>query len=159
MESFPTETYAVQTAGFYDLLCSCSGITDTLTGADTWTVRNHTAHLIDSASNNHQRFVRLQLAERVTFPGYEAEPWVNVSGTENMEFGRLALLWKLYNEYLLEVVRSIRKDCLAHEWERDGGTEPVTLEFLVTDYYAHMAVHEQMIRGIAAAAQLQAEEK
>jgi hypothetical protein len=35
---------------------------------DDWSSKEITGHLIDSASNNHQRFVRLQLLEHLTFP-------------------------------------------------------------------------------------------
>jgi len=35
-----------------------------------WSRKEILGHLIDSASNNHQRFVRTQLASEVSFPGY-----------------------------------------------------------------------------------------
>ncbi len=33
-------------------------------------------HLIDSASNNHQRFVRAQFSDDLVFPGYDQDAWV-----------------------------------------------------------------------------------
>lgn len=137
---------------FYEMLARNEDIADTRTGADTWTIRNHVAHLIDSASNNHQRFVRLQLTQNVVLPGYEAEPWVDASGIRQMKFTQLILLWKLYNEYLLELIGNIKEDCLAHTWQPENGGSPITLEFLVKDYYSHMKVHEGVIAAIAAAA-------
>ena len=38
--------------------------------ADKWSLKEMVGHLIDSASNNHQRFVRLQLTDQLTFPDY-----------------------------------------------------------------------------------------
>jgi hypothetical protein len=102
--------------------------------------------------DNHQRFVRLQLAQNVELPGYEAELWVDTSGIRQMNFGQLILLWKLYNEYLIELIGNIQKDSLAHTWQPEDGSSILTLEFLVRDYYSHMKVHENMIEAIAAAA-------
>ncbi|MCK9169103.1 MAG: DinB family protein [Treponema sp.] len=150
MEHFPVETYLKQVTGFYELLAGLEDIADIHTDADTWTIRNHVAHLIDSASNNHQRFVRLQLSPSIVFPSYEAEPWVDTSRIRQMDFRQLILLWKLYNEYLLEIIRTIPEDCLMHTWQPENGRSPLTLEFLVQDYYVHMKIHEKMIGEIAA---------
>ena len=35
-------------------------------------------HLIDSAVNNHARFVRAQLQDDLVFPGYDQDGWVRV---------------------------------------------------------------------------------
>jgi hypothetical protein len=153
MGYFPTDAYQNQITDFYGLLIRCTTIADVHTDADTWTIRNHVAHLIDSASNNHQRFVRLQLAQNVELPGYEAEQWVTASDIRLMKFGQLILFWKLYNEYLIELIGNIQKDSLAHTWQRENGGSPLPLEFLVSDYYSHMKVHESMIADIAAAAE------
>ena len=44
------------------------GITAVKLSADRWSLREIVGHLIDSASNNHQRFVRLQGVNSVTVP-------------------------------------------------------------------------------------------
>src|SRR2546423_3704276 len=41
-----------------------------------WSAKETLGHLIDSASNNHQRFVRAQFTDELVFPGYEQERWV-----------------------------------------------------------------------------------
>jgi hypothetical protein len=43
-----------------------------------WSARQLLGHLIDSASNNHSRFVRAQFVEDLAFPGYDQEQWVAV---------------------------------------------------------------------------------
>ena len=149
MGYFPTDAYQNQVTNFYELLVRETSAADIHTDADTWTIRNHVAHLIDSASNNHQRFVRLQLVQNVVFPGYEAEQWMAASDIRLMKFNQLILFWKLYNEYLIELISTIQKDCLTHTWQQEDGGISFTLEFLVRDYYSHMKVHEKMIVDIA----------
>ena len=43
-----------------------------------WSPREIVGHLIDSAANNHQRFVRGQLHDDLVFLGYAQEDWVRV---------------------------------------------------------------------------------
>jgi len=43
---------------------------------DKWSLREIMGHLIDSASNNHQRFVRLQFGDMLDFPAYDGEEWI-----------------------------------------------------------------------------------
>ncbi len=38
---------------------------------DDWSPAEVLGHLIDSAANNHQRFVRAQFTDDLVFPGYE----------------------------------------------------------------------------------------
>lgn len=152
MGYFPTDAYQNQITDFYELLVRCTTIADVHTDADSWTIRNHVAHLVDSASNNHQRFVRLQLAQNVVLPGYEAEQWVAESDIRLIKFNQLILFWKLYNEYLIELIGTIQKDSLTHTWQPEDGGRAFTLEFLVRDYYSHMKIHEKMITDIAVAA-------
>ena len=40
---------------------------------DKWCPREIVGHLIDSASNNHQRFVRARFQDDLVFPGYEQD--------------------------------------------------------------------------------------
>ena len=44
-----------------------------------WSTKEILGHLVDSAANNHQRFVRLQLEPEIRLPGYEQDGWVRVS--------------------------------------------------------------------------------
>src|SRR5436305_2922886 len=43
-----------------------------------WSPKEIIGHLIDSASNNHQRFVRTQFRDDLAFLGYQQEAWVKV---------------------------------------------------------------------------------
>lgn len=46
----------------------------------TWSVKEIVGHLIDSASNNLQRFVRLQVSDSLVFPDYsqDNDAWVSI---------------------------------------------------------------------------------
>ena len=44
--------------------------------SDAWTLTEIVGHLVDSASNNHQRFAWLRQGNLENFPAYDAESWV-----------------------------------------------------------------------------------
>src|SRR5258707_259160 len=46
--------------------------------AEKWSRKEILGHLIDSAANNHQRFVRLQIEAILTLPSYRQPDWVRV---------------------------------------------------------------------------------
>jgi len=106
---------------------------------DAWTLGEIVGHLIDSASNNHQRFARLRLGPLEGFPGYEAESWVRAQGYAAMPFQELARLWSAYNGLLLRLAASTPVEAYGNAWAKPEG--PVTLEFLVTDYFRHLDHH------------------
>jgi hypothetical protein len=104
-----------------------------------WSVKQIVCHLVDSASNNHQRFTRLQQTERLLFPAYDPEAWVAKEDPRELPWGTLLGLFKLYNAFILHLVRHLDSTCLGHVWSTDKGDK--TLEFLVRDYYAHLDWH------------------
>src|SRR5215831_2492954 len=69
-----------------------------------WSPKQILGHLIDSAANNHLRFVRAQLANDFTFPGYEQERWVDVQRYDSSSWTDLVQLWSYYNLHLLHLM-------------------------------------------------------
>ena len=108
--------------------------------AGGWTKKELLGHLVDSASNNHQRFVRLQLADDLRLPKYEQEGWVRVQQYRTTDWLSLVELWSAYNLHLARVMMAATPETLAHTC-RVGDGEPVTLQFLMEDYIAHMHHH------------------
>jgi len=106
---------------------------------DAWTLGEILGHLIDSASNNHQRFARLRLGDLENFPAYETEAWVAAQAYADCDFATLAGLWTGYNAYLLHLAATTPPDARQNAWIRPDGRQ--TLEFLVADYYDHMFLH------------------
>jgi len=111
---------------------------------DKWSLREILGHLVDSASNNHQRFVRLQEVERLQFPGYQAERWIEIQRPNGLPWPTLVSLWESYNDLLLHLAATVRPECLGNAWESTQG--PRTLEWLIADYYRHLGEHAQHFR-------------
>ncbi|MBU1001803.1 MAG: DinB family protein [Proteobacteria bacterium] len=112
---------------------------------DAWTLAEIVGHLLDSASNNHQRFARLRLGDLENFPGYEAESWVAAQGYDACDFQPLATLWASYNALLLHLAATTPESAGKNAWIRTDG--PQTLEFLITDYYSHLRLHTDHYNG------------
>ena len=109
-----------------------------------WSKKEIIGHLIDSASNNHQRFVRVQLYDELDLPGYEQERWVAVQDYQNAAWAELLVLWKVFNEHLLRIIALIPDEELGRRFRVAGG-EPVTLGYWVEDYLQHMQKHLRQI--------------
>ncbi len=121
------------------LLQTPENLTDTKLSEDSWTLKEIIGHLIDSASNNHQRFVRLQFGDLLDFPGYNGEEWIRCQRYSDMEWKDIITLWYSYNCILLEVIKNINPDSLQNVWIHDENA--YSLEYLVSDYYKHMELH------------------
>jgi hypothetical protein len=106
---------------------------------DAWTLKEMVGHLIDSASNNHQRFIRLQLQNTLQFPGYDAEEWKTVSQIKKIEFPLLVDLFRTYNILLLHLIAHMDESALDNVWDR--GQEKKSLRSIVEDYFEHMKWH------------------
>ena len=125
--------------------------------AQTWSRKEIIGHLIDSASNNHQRFVRAQFTDELVFAGYEQENWVRVQNYQGEDWTELVQLWKLYNQHILHLVSHIpeetrtklRRKHNLHQIASDtiSENEPVTLDFFIRDYLDHMKKHLGQILG------------
>jgi hypothetical protein len=118
--------------------------------AGGWSRKQVLGHLIDSASNNHQRFVRAALQGSLDFPAYEQAGCVRVQAVEEAPWTTLIALWTSYNRYLVHVIAHLPTDKLEAPC-RIGSGEPVTLRFLVEDYLRHLLHHLGQI-GVALAA-------
>lgn len=110
---------------------------------DDWSVKQIVGHLIDSAANNHQRFVRAQ-AGPVVLPGYDQNAWVDAQGYQEHVWPDLLEFWVRYNHQLSRVIRRIPAAALGTEC-RIGADDPVTLGFLVEDYLSHLEHHLRQV--------------
>jgi hypothetical protein len=112
-----------------------------------WSRKQLLGHLIDSASNNHQRFVRASLQPSLDFPGYDQDGCVRVQAPQEAEWPLLISLWAAYNRYLAHVIAHLPDEKLDTLCQI-GPAEPVTLRFLATDYLTHLLHHLRQI-GVA----------
>ena len=109
-------------------------------GPDRWAPKEVLGHLIDSAGNNHQRFVRGQLLPSVDSPGYTQESWVAVQAYCAEPWVDLIALWLLFNRHLLHIMRHAREDALNTPISI-GGEPPVPLSSVMADYVRHLDHH------------------
>jgi len=116
---------------------------------DKWSLKESLGHLVDSAGNNHQRFVRAQLAGALAFPGYAQTDWVKAQDYAGEAWENLVELWCAYNRHLAHVVGRMTEGARAVEC-RIGENPPVSLEALVADYIRHVEHHLERMPGGAA---------
>ena len=122
---------------------------------DEWSPVEVLGHLIDSAANNHQRFVRAQFTDDLEFSGYEQEQWVNSQKYRDESWSEVIQLWSSYNLHLLHVVSVIPEDVLTKARARHtldqiafnlvDKSDPATLEYLIRDYLVHLRHHLDQI--------------
>jgi hypothetical protein len=124
--------------------------------ATAWSIKEIIGHLIDSAANNHQRFVRAASQEELVFPGYEQDDWVRTQAYGSAPWEPLVMLWQSYNLHLARVmatmpasVRERRRE--THNFHQIGfrtfsADQPVTLDDLMEDYVVHLEHHLAQVR-------------
>ena len=116
-----------------------------------WSARQLLGHLIDSAANNHGRFVRAQFVEDLVFPGYDQERWVAAQHYDGEAWSTLVELWRLYNDHLAHIIDHIPEAVLlrlrsSHTLEVIAfhpvkADEPASLDYLIRDYIGHLQHH------------------
>jgi DinB superfamily len=112
--------------------------------ASQWSKKEVLGHLIDSAANNHQRFVRAQIDGALIFPGYAQDGWNRAQQYQSESWANLVALWASYNRHLAHVMAAIPDEAGLNLCVIGSGAA-VTLEFLVTDYLTHLEHHLQQI--------------
>ncbi len=98
-------------------------------------------HLIDSACNNHQRFIRLQQSKEVSFPVYEPNEWVDRGGYNDVTWQLLIDLWANYARVLAALVERVPENLMANRWKEMG----LTLKLIADDNVVHMNHHLKQI--------------
>jgi hypothetical protein len=120
-----------------------------------WTRKEVIGHLIDSATNNHGRFVRAQLDDALVFTGYAQDDWVRVQRYRDAGWGPLVDLWYGINSHLAHVMRSaaedeLRRPRVEHNLHvtafRPVPTDaPATLGWFMQDYVEHLRHHLRQV--------------
>ena len=103
-------------------------------------------HLIDSASNNHQRFVRLQISGQLEFPDYNQQAWTQIQCYREEAWPQLIALWQHFNLHLAHLIAITPQNNL-HLSCTIGDNAPATLKGLMEDYVAHLRHHLVQIFG------------
>jgi hypothetical protein len=145
--TFRTELNALQQR----LAAVSPSVADTPWSPGKWTRKQIVGHLLDSAANNRQRFVRAAIHGSYTGPAYAQDRWVAAHGYEDQPWEILLEWWKIEHQILLAVVDRIPEDRLQTACSV-GDNAPVTLQFLVEDYITHQQWHMRQIESLTAGA-------
>lgn len=107
-----------------------------------WSKKEILGHLIDSATNNHQRFVRGQFEDTPEI-AYDQNNWNTFNFYQEIEAKQIIEFWTSYNRQLLEIMKRIAPERLTNEIK--VGENSLTLAFLVVDYVEHLDHHLKQI--------------
>lgn len=120
-----------------------------------WSPKEILGHLIDSASNNHQRFVRAQFTEALVFPGYDQAAWVQAQRYQQADWEELLTCWAAFNRRLAHVIAAVPAEVAArprqqhnlHQiaWQTVPEATPATLAYFMQDYVGHLRHHLRQI--------------
>jgi len=120
-----------------------------------WSAKQVLGHLIDSAANNHQRFVRAQFTDDLVFQTYDGDQWVDAQKYNDEFWPDLIDLWRSYNLHLVRVVSLIPESVRTQQRDKHNfdqvafvtikQTDPTTLEYLIRDYVVHLKYHLDQI--------------
>ena len=113
-------------------------------GPGRWSRKEVLGHLVDSAANNHSRFVLAQLAGPLQMRAYDQDAWVRLSAYQHLSSAELLALWTTYNRFFLHLLVQIPEETLAVECFTPNAN-PVTLCWLINDYVLHLEHHVQQI--------------
>ena len=122
-----------------------------------WSPREIVGHLIDSASNNHQRFVRAQFQDDLVFPGYAQDAWVSAQNYQDAPWDELLGLWRSFNLHIARVMETASPEARLRPrtrhnldelaWRPVPRDKPATLDYFMEDYVAHLQHHlDQIIK-------------
>lgn len=109
-----------------------------------WSRKQVMGHLIDSASNNHQRFVRAVLQDSLDFPAYDQDGNIRVQAPQDADWLLLISLWAGYNRYLAHIIARLPESRLETVC-RIGAGKPVSLSFVAEDYLTHLLHHLRQV--------------
>lgn len=123
-----------------------------------WSIKEIIGHLIDSAANNHQRFIRGRSQGNLIFNGYAQEDWVAAQDYNTAPWPELLDFWKSYNLHLARVMKLVPEsirfaphtehnlDVVTVHPPAEG--QPATLDHLMADYVEHLKHHLHQIDDI-----------
>lgn len=111
---------------------------------DKWSIKEILGHLIDSAANNHQRFVRMQEVKDLGEFRYNQEHWVKSQHYHDKQWEDIVHTWYYYNHHLAHVIAHIDETTLNNTCDM-GYPLPATLQFIAEDYVRHLQHHLNQI--------------
>ena len=122
-----------------------------------WSPKQIIGHLIDSASNNHQRFVRAAFQDDLVFPGYAQEEWVVLQRYHHAAWDEILTFWLSFNQHIATVMAAVPAEVrlrvrARHNLDEIATHAPATaaqatLDYFMSDYVDHLVMHVGQILG------------
>lgn len=110
-----------------------------------WSKIEELGHIIDSAENNIQRFIRVQYENNVHIM-YHPDNWVALNDYQNRDVNELVELWYLLNKQLLAILQKMPAGQYETLMSFDKNPEVKnTALFIAEDYVKHMTHHLESI--------------
>lgn len=116
-----------------------------------WSPAEVIGHLVDSASNNHQRFVRAADQNDLVFAGYAQDDWVSRQQYQAAPWEDLVVLWQLYNRQLARLMTATPAEVRTRLHQRHSlhrvafrrvpENRSTTLDYFMNDYVDHLEHH------------------
>ena len=110
---------------------------------EKWSKKEIIGHLIDSATNNHHRFVQIQFESQFLIP-YDQNKWNESNFYQQIEGKQIIDFWTIYNKHLIEIIKRITPENLLKEF-RTIDNKRLTLSFLINDYVEHLEHHLRQV--------------
>ena len=110
---------------------------------EKWSKKEIIGHLIDSATNNHHRFVQIQFENQLLIP-YDQNKWNESNFYQQIEGKQIIDFWTIYNKHLIEIIKRITPENLLKEF-RTIDNKRLTLSFLINDYVEHLEHHLRQV--------------
>jgi hypothetical protein len=107
-----------------------------------WSKKEILGHLIDSATNNHQRFIRGQFELNPEIC-YDQNKWNEFGFYQEIDSKQIINFWTIYNKQLIEIIKRIPAENLTRQIKI--GENLLTLEFLIIDYVEHLEHHLKQV--------------
>jgi len=120
-----------------------------------WSKKEILGHLIDSAYNNHQRFLCAESQGNLIFQGYNADEWVLKNDYQNRSIEDVLQMWEVSNRHLSILICSIPTNILQKTTTEHRfhvmcmnllqESEPTNLSYLIWDYLFHLEYHLKQV--------------
>jgi hypothetical protein len=107
-----------------------------------WSKKEIIGHLIDSATNNHQRFVRGQF-EAIPEIWYDQNKWNEYGYYQQIDSKLIISFWTIYNRQLVEIITRIPAENLKKQIK--AGDVLLNIEYLFNDYVEHLEHHLKQV--------------
>jgi len=112
---------------------------------DKWSKQEILGHLIDSAQNNIQRFIRVQHENEAPNNNYQQDNWVQNNHYQSRDVKELISLWELLNKQIVHIWQNYPADKLKKPCH--FGKEIVPIQEVIADYIRHTNHHLSKING------------